>query len=250
VPEARAPLPEGRGAFPDREAAKRWVINNQRGRRNLTPERAAYYRGLIYLAEKQSPTGRPASKGTEASGLPQGPGEAGGKSCHRPKTEQKLADEFKVSARTVRNDAAFAKAVDTVAQNCGPGARQQILSGDSPLTRQEVIALADKDPEEQRRALNEAAASGKQKARAARAKTPEAPLPAKTGGATAPTGTGQETIMVPKEPQACAESLVLQLGREAAAKVQQALARLLGSQAVEPEAGRPKGRRRRPVKAS
>jgi hypothetical protein len=235
------PYPLVERDFADREAVRRWIISNQRGRRNLTPEWAAYIRGETYLAEKQSQGGTGANRHTKA------PAEQSGKSCHSAKTEERLGAEFKTSSRTIRNDGDFAEAIDTLAQNCGDDARQQILCRQTPLTRKEVVQLAKEEPAEQRQALNEAVA--RKKAKQKRAKPPKAPKPAEAEEATASTGTKEETITVPKEPRACAKSLMLQLGPEAAAQVQQALARLLGSQAAEPGAGRPKGRRRRPVGA-
>ena len=41
--------------LPDRDAAKLWIIRNQLGRRNLTPDQASYLRGLEYEATKQAP---------------------------------------------------------------------------------------------------------------------------------------------------------------------------------------------------
>lgn len=41
-------------SFPTRQAAIEWVIDNQLGRRNLTDERRAYFRGKRYLNHKQS----------------------------------------------------------------------------------------------------------------------------------------------------------------------------------------------------
>jgi hypothetical protein len=53
-----------------------------------------------------------------------------------------LATEHKVSVNTIKNDAAFAKAVDTVAATVGTAARQAILARDTKVTRQEVKKLA------------------------------------------------------------------------------------------------------------
>ena len=39
--------------LPDKTAAKLWVIRNQLGRRNLTPDQASYLRGLEYETAKQ-----------------------------------------------------------------------------------------------------------------------------------------------------------------------------------------------------
>jgi hypothetical protein len=42
-------------SLPDRQAAKRWVINNQLARRNLSPNQASYLRGLEYELSKRPP---------------------------------------------------------------------------------------------------------------------------------------------------------------------------------------------------
>ena len=42
--------------LPDKEAAKEWIITNQLGRRNLTPQEASYYRGKLYESRKQHPS--------------------------------------------------------------------------------------------------------------------------------------------------------------------------------------------------
>src|SRR5262249_48203383 len=123
------PYPVVERDFADREAVRRWIISNQRGRRNLTPEWTAYIRGETYLAEKQSQGGTGANR--HAKG-PHDAAEQSGKTCHSAKTEKRLGAEFKVSARTVRNDGEFAEAVDNLAQTCGDEVRQQILSGETP----------------------------------------------------------------------------------------------------------------------
>jgi N6-adenosine-specific RNA methylase IME4 len=115
-----------------RQDAIAWIVTNQLGRRNLTPEQAAYLRGQRYNLEK----------------TPQGEERIGGKSCHR-KTAEKLADEFKVGARTIRNDAAFAAAVDTLATTVGPAFRDRVLTRGSRVTRGSVIELAALSPERQ-----------------------------------------------------------------------------------------------------
>ena len=49
--------------LPDRESVKEWMIKNQLGRRNLTPQEASYYRGKLYEARKLSHGGDRKSKG-------------------------------------------------------------------------------------------------------------------------------------------------------------------------------------------
>ena len=57
-------------------------------------------------------------------------------------TASKLAAEHKVNERTIKRDAAFARAVDTIADVAGPEARQTILSRDTKVTQHEVKTLA------------------------------------------------------------------------------------------------------------
>ena len=107
-------------SLPDRDAAKLWIIRNQLGRRNLTPDQASYLRGLEY----------------EASKLPEhtggrGKSRSGGKS--RPhSTAARLAARHGVSQRTVKADAAFARAVDSLEAGPAPGIKARVLSGKGP----------------------------------------------------------------------------------------------------------------------
>lgn len=58
--------------LPSRDAAKLWIIKNQLGRRNLTPQQMSYLRGKRYEMEKLSRT--------EVTSLG---GAASGKNCHQ-----------------------------------------------------------------------------------------------------------------------------------------------------------------------
>ena len=89
---------------------------NQLGRRNLTPDQASYLRGLEYEAMKR-PEGRPKGKL--------------GKSCP-VSTADKLGKKHGVSARTVKQDAEFARAVDALEAGPTPGIKARVLSGDGP----------------------------------------------------------------------------------------------------------------------
>lgn len=126
--------------LPDRESARNWVIGRQFSRRNLSAAGASYLRGKRYLAEKGKWGGDHVSESSGASGqivhlLCQN-------SKARRTTESRLAEEFRINARTIRRDAEFAAAVDALVQSCGEAARAQILSGDARLTRQQVARLA------------------------------------------------------------------------------------------------------------
>lgn len=122
-----------------------WVIDNQLCRRNLTDERKSYYRGKKYLAAKQAHGGQIPNpeKGdvTVASPL---------------RTAEALAEENCVSPRTIHRDAEFAEAVDKIAEQEGPNAREEILSGASGKTREEIIQPTKPPPthERKKRAAN------------------------------------------------------------------------------------------------
>lgn len=111
--------------FDSREAAINWIINNQLGRRNLTPEAVSYLRGKRYQAEKRQ---------GERTDL------TSGKSYQK---SQDLADEFKVSERTIRNDATFAAAVDTLTETLGDDVRADILGREARLTKTDTQHLAE-----------------------------------------------------------------------------------------------------------
>jgi hypothetical protein len=113
-------------SLPDMDAAKAWMITNQLGRRNLTPEQQSYLRGKQYEAQKQE-AHRPENNGTKVVPL---------------RTDEKLAAEHHVSRQTIRRDAAFATAVDTVAA-VAPDARQALLARDTKISREGVVQLAE-----------------------------------------------------------------------------------------------------------
>jgi len=104
-------------SLPDKQAAKRWAINNQLARRNLSPDQASYLRGLEYDLSKQ-PHGGQTRKG-RARILPS-------------RTAARLAKAHGVSHQTIKNDAAFARAVDALEAGAAPGLRARVLSGDGP----------------------------------------------------------------------------------------------------------------------
>ncbi len=119
-------------SLPDRQHAINWIINNQLGRRNVTPEQASYLRGKRYNMEKVSEP----FKGNQYTG---------GRDQNDPqqKTAARLADEFKVSEPTIKRDGKFAAAVDTLADTIGDEARTAVLSGNSKVTKQDVTDAAE-----------------------------------------------------------------------------------------------------------
>jgi len=112
-----------RKEFKDRDQAKIWIISNQLSRRNLTPDQMKCLRGERYNLEKKESVGFKDRDLTE------------GKNCPRESTAEKLGKEYGVSARTIKNDAKFAEAVDKLP----PEEKQYILSGKSKKTKQEIM---------------------------------------------------------------------------------------------------------------
>jgi hypothetical protein len=164
--------------LPTREDARMWIMRNQLGRRNLSPESLSYFRGKLHQAEKQkvkNPTGKNQYSDTEvkhqndakANNLNEDKNnevnchnvsiaeydkdtEVKCKSCTQPKsnkldTGESLANTLKVSRRTIYNDSNYAKAVDSIAEVMGEEIRPQILSKSttrgSNLTKKKTIEL-------------------------------------------------------------------------------------------------------------
>jgi hypothetical protein len=146
--------------FPDREAVKAYIVQEQLGRRNLSPAAESYLRGKRYLAEKQSHGGSRTKAGSTDR-------------TDRWETAQRLAEEFKVGEATIRRDGKFAEAVDAVVAECGSEARNLILSRECGLTRGGVRRLAPLAPEAQRKFLEELRAKGKPPRKALRRAIPK-----------------------------------------------------------------------------
>lgn len=83
--------------FADVEAVKQWMITNQLARRNLSPQRASYFRGVLYNMQKQTDQTREASPDGKT-------------------TAERIGDKFGVSEHTVRREGDVAKGIDTVAK--------------------------------------------------------------------------------------------------------------------------------------
>lgn len=123
--------------FSGRVAAKNWIVLNQIGRRNVTPEQRAYLIGKIYRETKKE-QGAPAENSNaskqRANNLPF--------DSPLPKTADRIAEQFNVSHQTVKNAEKFADAVDTIADTYGEEARGAILSGVAKMTQKEVVDTA------------------------------------------------------------------------------------------------------------
>lgn len=113
--------------LPHRESAINWIIKNQLGRRNVSPDVAARLRGMLYISRKKEHGGD--RKREESSG----------QSGHliESKTREAVAKETGVSPRTIARDAAYAEACDKLGVTTA-----SIASGEEKRSRSEIIATA------------------------------------------------------------------------------------------------------------
>jgi hypothetical protein len=115
------------------EAAVNWIIDNQLGRRNATPEQKSYLRGKRYNLEKRADEGH-------------GDQRSDGHNAHPNKAEE-LAREYGVDEKTIRRDAEFAEAVDTLEEEVRQDLRQTVLKRKSRTdqtrtTKKQVVRAA------------------------------------------------------------------------------------------------------------
>jgi len=139
----------------NREQAIEWIITNQLGKRNLSEDEKSYLRGKRYQHEKRK-------RGAQD-------GNANAKNewetvSHSFSTAEKLAGEYGVSDKTIKNDAKFAEAVDAIAE-VAPEVKGEILSGKTSATRKEIKEVADlPEPERKEAAKNLVASKPKDRA--------------------------------------------------------------------------------------
>lgn len=142
--------------FASREAAFYWVVNNQRARRNLTPEQERYLLGRKYTAEKGVQGGTGANQHTKkeqrcenhiiAPGVPN-------------KTAKRLAKEEGVGHSKVIVSEHYADAVDDLDAR-GVVSKSDILSGAVKLPASKVIAAAKAATDEEAKDVIETATKG------------------------------------------------------------------------------------------
>jgi hypothetical protein len=115
-------------SLPDLDAAKAWMIANQLGRRNLTPNQISYFRGTQYNLQKRQ------GKRTDLTS-PQTEGKS-----HT--TAHALAAEHHVGRATIEREGVYATRIDTIAATVGITAVQTVAALDS-LPQSDVQAVAD-----------------------------------------------------------------------------------------------------------
>ena len=138
--------------FKDEEEVRAWMITNQLGRRNLSPEQQSYLRGLRYLAEKSQGKRSDLTSGQNVQKLE---GES---------TAERLAKEYNVSDKTIIRDGEFAEGLEILAKE-NPDLKTEILKGESKISKQEIRSLTKKGKPKAKKKMK--ALSGKEVARIA-----------------------------------------------------------------------------------
>lgn len=124
--------------FSSHEEAKNWIINNQLGRRNITSEQRDYLIGRLYKEQKKEHGGDRKSEESRGQNVP------------LIGTAERIAEQFKISEKTVKRAEKFVDAVDTLAGNCGEEVKQKILNRSIDISKEDVQTLAKKPVQEQK----------------------------------------------------------------------------------------------------
>ncbi|GAA0193445.1 hypothetical protein GCM10009122_56370 [Fulvivirga kasyanovii] len=115
--------------FDSEEEVRLWMLNNQLGRRNLTPDQLSYYRGLKYHSLKHQ---RGGYENVQSKGQKE------------PSTSEKLAADFKVSESTIKRDAKFTQGLDIIGKS-NPSLKLKILKGEIKVNKSDIRLLSEGD---------------------------------------------------------------------------------------------------------
>lgn len=138
--ELNIDFPVSEKEFNNRFEVMNWIINNQLNRRSMTNEQRAYLIGKRYQEEKKEEC-RPKIKDNAVPLITLRPTDS--------KIEQKLAEKYKVSPKTVRKAEKFANAIDEVANNASINP-YKILGREIKATRKDIVELSQKPAELQK----------------------------------------------------------------------------------------------------
>ena len=114
--------------FKDIEEAKMWMITNQLGKRNLSPERLSYFRGLLYSTQKHKKGANQHSIGQNVPSIP---------------TAKKIAKENNVSEKTIKRDEQYMNGLNKLCdgRDGGDAIKDKILSGKLKVSKNDIIRL-------------------------------------------------------------------------------------------------------------
>ena len=124
--------------FDSRDDVEIWIIENQVGRRNLTPMQLSYLRGMHYLADMKSRGGD--RKSDEAKSKSQNATLISGS------TSKQLSDKYNVSRDTILRDRKLAESLIKIGE-ISPEAKMKILSEEMPINKSKLEALSSAPPE-------------------------------------------------------------------------------------------------------
>jgi ribosomal protein L15 len=122
--------------FRSLEEVKKWMIQNQLGRRNLTELELSYFRGLLYSQKKGGWGGK---RDAEA--------QAG-------RTAGIIADEYKVTERTIFRDEMLFQGLEKIGKS-NPELKRQILAGDVKVAKGKLQKLSEVEDVESISSLEE-----------------------------------------------------------------------------------------------
>lgn len=134
---------------------RQYMIDNQLGRRNLTPEQISYLRGMKYLSEKKEKGkyARPDHKGQNvlygvdvlSDSRETQDNEHKGQNVlydtEAVSTSEKLGKRFNVSEKTIKRDAEFASGLEKLA----PTLKSEILSGKTKVNKTLIQQIGKTD---------------------------------------------------------------------------------------------------------
>jgi N6-adenosine-specific RNA methylase IME4 len=112
--------------FASRDDAKRWINENQVGRRNLKNTAFDYHLGKAYEARKRQGARKDLTSAQS----------------DQKSTAEEIAREEGVSPATVRRAADFYRAINKIGEIAGADVKRQILSEEIRLNRSDVVNLA------------------------------------------------------------------------------------------------------------
>jgi hypothetical protein len=121
--------------FGNRDNAKEWIIKNQLGRRNLSPDDYSLLVGMLFNQRKMTQGGDRKSKGQNGT---------------LKNTAEQVAAETGVSPRTVKRAGKLAAKVEEIQQAEPELPRQEVI-----IKAKEIIAEAAPKPEPPKRSLDE-----------------------------------------------------------------------------------------------
>ena len=137
--------------FESLEVVRSWMLHNQLGRRNLTPSQASFLRGQLYHQIKKDEGGQKGNFNaqkqlsqndqveSELKGIPPSQNDQVELS-NTKSTASILAEQTKVSPKTIQRDALFTTGVNLIGEN-NPKLKEEILKGNVKIKKSDIQAV-------------------------------------------------------------------------------------------------------------